>query len=318
MMARRRRPTAQYQAIQALKIARQERETRNAAFYAEAEAKRVGLDPTRFQPVTNGNYESIQDFVDAATNELVCDANKHHVADCLTHSQRWWYGAECDTGKDVVKKLHDGWPEGQKKLEALTAQLIEVQVHPKDRRRRRVRRDFGDSVDIHAIYRGNLDTAWEIAKRQEGCGPQHVDIFANMLCAGGDQADVLFWRGAAAIVLAEKLEAAGYMVRIVVGFGGKNGNYDKTSCRITVKAHDKPLDITSTASVIMPGFFRAIGHCWLASHARAPLDGYGISVDQGKIEEGELVLSHDVKNEGSARKWLERTVTDFNDGAMVI
>ena len=270
------------------------------------------------QEVHDGNYDSIQDFVDAATKELRNPRNSGHVHDCLddTHSVSW-FGADCRTGREVVKKIHDGWPEGQARLETLTAELVEVNVHPKDRRRRRVRCDFGDSVDIHAIYAGRIGEAWEVAKRKEGCGPQRVDILVNMLCAGAEQNDVLFWRGAAAIVLADKLEQAGYMVRLVVGFGGMNSNGDKTSCRITVKAHDKPLDITSTASVIMPGFFRGIGHCWLASHAGTALGSYGISVQQGRIEDGELVLSHDVRDEKTAREWLTRTVGDFNDGVML-
>jgi hypothetical protein len=246
--------------------------------------------------------------------------NQEHIDSCIKGNCGGggnWYGADCATGKDVIAKLHDGWPQGQKKLSKLMAELVQVEVHPKDRRRRRVRRDFGDSVDIHAIYSGHLDTAWEIAKRQEGCGPQRLDLFVNMICSGGESADVLFWRGAAAVVLADKLEAAGYMVRLVVGFGGRNSCDERASCRITVKDHDKPLDVSSTASVILPGFFRAIGHAWLAGHASERVYGVGISVGNGKSEEQEIVLSHDVRDATTARAWLGRMVDDVNAGVMV-
>ncbi len=270
-------------------------------------------------PVTDGRYDSIQEFIRAATTELVNTANRPHVVECIDScgGGASWYGAGCKTGKDVIRMLSDGWPEGRKRLAELTAELLQVEVHAKDRRRKRVRADFGDSVDIHAIYAGHLDSAWEIAKRRETFGPQHVDILANMICSGCENADVLFWRGAAAIVLADKLEAAGYTVRIVVGFGGRNDQGEQTSCRVTVKEHDKPLDIASTASVILPGFFRAIGHAWLAAHAGGALSSYGISVANGNAEDQELVLSHDVRNADTARKWLTRIVTDFNDGVMV-
>ena len=258
------------------------------------------------QKLGDAKYDSIVEFLDAANNDLVCKDNEN-MRDEYTNTGRHndgWYGAGCKTGHDVQRKLKEGWPEGRKQCEDMLAKFDTSSLVPVDRRRRQIKTDMGDNLDMQAVYLGNLDTCWSVAKRQYSSGPQRVDIVANMLCSVLNNPSVLFWRGVAAVVLADKLEAAGYMVRIVVGFGGLHG-CDEVSCRITVKDHGMPLDISTCAAVLMPGFFRAIGHGWIAGHKKTNCYSPGISVEQCKIEPGELVLSHSVNNEQTAMKWLQ-------------
>ncbi len=265
------------------------------------------------QKLDNGNYDSVIDFLNAANNECRNKENQGVVTEYTKTGDKFdWYGADCRTGNDVQQKLRDGWPQGRAKCEAMMDKIDTSNLVPQDRRRRQIRADMGDHIDMNMVYAGELDRAWTTAKRQLSSSPQRVDILANMLCSGADDESVLFWRGVAAIVLCDKLEAAGYMVRIVVGFGGTLWGNGKVSCRITVKDHGSPLDITTATSVIMPGFFRAIGHGWIAGHCEGKINNPGISVERGKIEPGELDLSHGVKSESSAIAWIKSQIDKLN------
>jgi hypothetical protein len=206
---------------------------------------------------------------------------------------------------DVIKLVSDGWPEGRESVAKLARKTSAIEIAPRDRRRRLSRSDMGDALDIHAVYRGQLDIAWIKARRQWSYGPQRVDILANMLCSGCDDSSVLQWRGAAAIALADKFEHAGYMVRIIVGFGGHTGpDRERISCRITVKGYDSPMNVSTAASVTLPGFFRAIGHGWNGGHVRARTYSAGMSVGQCDVESGEIMLSHEIYDERTAVQFI--------------
>jgi len=271
------------------------------------------------QKLDNGVYDSVVEFMSAVyTDKLVnpqnVDGRDHYAGNDCDH--RDWYGADCRTGKQVEQKLKEGWPEGRAKCEAMLAKIDTSSLTPIDRRRRFARSDQGDMVDMDYVYRGELDRAWHTTKRTPAYGPQKVDILANMLCHGGESADVLFWRGAAAVALADKLEEAGYMVRIVVGFGGEYQTSEKVSCRITVKEHGMPMDLATASAVTMPGFFRAMGHAWIAVKCEGRNHGSGISVKQCRYEEGELLLSHEVRDERTAMAWVKKQIDAINEAQM--
>lgn len=268
------------------------------------------------QPVTDGRYDTVADFLDAANNELRNPRNRE-VRDLFLHTQYrgGWYGAGCGNGDDVQKLLRDGWTEGRQRVDAFMAKLGDVEAMPLDIRRRITRCDFGDHLDIGDVYAGRMATAWTRARRKSAQGPKHVDLLANMICAAGDSAEVLFWRGAAAVALCDKLEAAGYMVRLVVGFGGPHPGGEEVSCRVTIKDHGLPMDIATASAVIMPGFFRAVGHGWIAGHAKYKDPKRGIHVRSCVREEGEIYLSHEVTDERTARRWVEGQIETVNKPA---
>lgn len=264
------------------------------------------------QEISNASYDSVIDFLNAANNDLRHkDSRSTRDEYTKTESRGRWYGADCDTGNDVQRKLRDGWQEGREKVENMLGKLDTSSLVPLDRKRRLVRSDMGDSIDMNRVYAGELDTAWTVAKRQSTRGPQRVDIVTNMICHGGEDSDVLFWRGACAIALSDKLESAGYMVRLIVGFGGEHDS-TKVSCRVTVKDHGMPLDISTVSSVIIPGFFRAIGHGWIAGHTPYKCSNPGIGVGLCKVEPGEIVLSHEIRNEQTAIAAAMKIIAKIN------
>jgi len=257
------------------------------------------------QPLNDGRYESVSEYIEAANTVCRNKKNAEMVRHFQSEDRGTWYGASCSTGKDVQRLVNEGWQAGRERVDSFLTKLEAIQLAPRDMRRRLTRGDAGDHLDIAAVYAGRHQSAWTRAKRRDGQGPQRVDIVANMLCAGADNSEVLFWRGAAAVALCDKLEAAGYMVRLIVGFGDRSGD---VSCRITVKNHDMPMDLATASSVILPGFFRSIGHQWIAAHNTHVASWGGISVGKCKLETGEIFLSHEVNNESSAKAKVESVI----------
>lgn len=273
------------------------------------------------QDFTNAQYDSIAAFCDAVELTPRVAANKtHHDHFLVDNRDSDWYGAGCHDGRAVLQAMRDGWTEGRDRMNQLRDKLTHIELTPRDRRRRIVRGPQGDTLDMFAVWAGRFDTCWKAPRRLPSYGPQRIDIVANMICSGGEHSDVLFYRGAAAAVLADMLEQAGYMVRLTVNFGGKakatKGESKSCSCRIVVKDHGQPFDVTSVSAVILPGFFRALGHAWIANHAPYERNMGGIAVGQGKVESHEILISHAVRDHATAVALIEDTLRAVNEGSL--
>src|SRR5436190_1223691 len=78
----------------------------------------------------------------------------------------------------------------------------------------------------------------------------------------------------------------------------------------------KPFDVTSASATILPGFFRALGHAWIASHCKGEMSPSGISVRQGNVKPDEILLSHEVYDHGTALAFVNKTIEKLNSGRM--
>jgi hypothetical protein len=166
-----------------------------------------------------------------------------------------WTGAPT---LDVLKeRLVKGWPEGVAKLEQITTKELSS---PKSVRRRRIRAEQGDEVDMQAVWRGDLGRAWTRTRRQSRVGTRSVSIIINLGAHCGVDSAKLFWRGASALKVAEQLTQAGYNVALYGAFGGQNvdlSGKQKIAQFIEIKSEDAPLDMDKLAALTaMPGFFR--------------------------------------------------------------
>lgn len=168
-----------------------------------------------------------------------------------------WFGAP--SFAEYRNRLENGWPEGVERLLKLSAREVAT---AQDVRRRRVRGDQGDELDMQAVYRGDLSRAWTRTRRMSRVHQRNV----NIICAVGDHANIsaetLFWRGAAALRLAVALDAAGFNVGIYAGEsgrqpGGFNGKKAEYAQFVEIKASDMPLDLSRLAALTcMSGYFR--------------------------------------------------------------
>lgn len=167
--------------------------------------------------------------------------------------ERWLGAPDFATLKS---RLETGWPEGVERLMRLAVREIEATSI----RRRRVRGDQGDEIDMQAVYRGDLSRAWTRTRRQNRTGTRQVNIVCNLGASASTDSAELFWRGASALRVAAALTEAGYTVGIYAGECGRDSDESGSvtvAQFVEIKAPDSPLDMSALAAITcMPGFFR--------------------------------------------------------------
>lgn len=170
-----------------------------------------------------------------------------------------WLGLpsyERATYAPLAAMVANGWTEGADKLSACIAST-DMPTMTNVRRRARWM-DQGDEIDMDSVRSGNLDTAWRAMNRRSVSSPPRVLLVLDSIANGGMDAERMFWRGAAACILSESMQAAGYVVTVVSAF---RGNED--ILRVIVKPPTAQMDLaTAAACLAWPGFFRYFGHLW--------------------------------------------------------
>ncbi|MDE2096368.1 MAG: hypothetical protein KGL39_03915 [Patescibacteria group bacterium] len=272
------------------------------------------------QSPANARYATVRDFIDACKAKAVNAANEPYRAAFIGTDMgagAGFLGADCKHGAAVLALIESGWDKGRDSVREAQAKVSKTDLVPLDRRRRLKRTDFGDTLHMHDVYAGRLNTAWTQARRKVTQGRQQVSICVNSVCSVMEAPEVLFWRGAAAVMLAELLDEFGYTSRIVVAFGGELlSDESKYSCRVTVKDFGMPLDISTASAILLPGFFRALGHAWMA--ATDPNECVvGMSLPgRPVIEPDEFFIGPDIRDEATARNWAEQAIKQVNSGGI--
>lgn len=165
--------------------------------------------------------------------------------------------------KELDGYVEDGWPEMERRMNAM---LKEIRPDPAElrpeinRKRRRVKRDFGNEVDIHAINQGRMDRAWDTTVVEEvpTVGNKLVHININLSASCGVAFDAGLWRGAAAMRVYDVLMRMGKSVAISGMYAAYLGYTDGTtgvvSCRL--KSYGEPLRADRLAAMVTLGFMR--------------------------------------------------------------
>ena len=227
-----------------------------------------------------------------------------------------WFGV--DSAATVASVLDEGWADGVKRLNDA---LGSVEVPPvRSIKRRRIRADEGDELNIHDVYAGDLDLAWRRIGKREKAGPRRITLVANIGALGDVTADELFWRGASMLKLADALTEAGYTVKIIAV-----SSADKISAdgfmdgwfQVTVKEFDQPLSVNSVASVIcLAGYFRTVVFCWRSTMQKQVSGGWGRTNHTRVLQRfhGQkdcIVVDTDICNAETAGAWILRTVQNL-------
>lgn len=225
---------------------------------------------------------------------------------------QYWYGvASLDKVKSIVSQQQ--WPEGAdrllKSLENLTPTL-----RPRSIKRQRRWAAQGDSVEMTRVWAGRLDVAWQHTQREQRTGAQRVLIVSDVTINCNISSEISFWRGAAAVKLADLVTEAGYAVQLDVAntayrytAGYPERNYVGF---VTVKPSTAPLDIVALASTVcLPGFFRYYLFRLETAVPHAVSSSLGQAVPLHQLMEmpaGAFVVTHDVVNAETARAWINR------------
>lgn len=259
-------------------------------------------------------YSSLHDFLAAAS---LPPRNKRNTefTDRADKGSRWgdaWTGGASNT-EAAVAAMSGQYDKGAAIIRRIETAAAKITLPPKaDLRRRRVRGDHGDDLDITAVYRGRLDIAWERTQRRPVTASAMVSIVVNMICSGDDDASVLSFRGAVGIVLAQLLERFGYRVRIVFAMGGRIvGAGEQFSVRAVLKDYSKPVNHEAIACATHPALFRVMGHRWMWAHANNEASHGGASVGAAIEEPNEIFISHEVRNERTAIAKIQNVIKEL-------
>lgn len=255
-------------------------------------------------------FESVEDFrrIGSAALPEHLEEQNEFVAKYFACRGTDWLGVK--SWDEFLKAERDGWTAGVKRAYEMLGELDLPNIQPVSIRRKMKRRDQGDELDIHRVYAGDLERAWTASER---AARSHVGGIINIAVNAGlnynQHADELFWRSAAAVVLADKLTEAGYNVGIDMVSGCEEPTYKitKSTISVSLKQPSDPLDIaTLTTALALSGFARLylIGmvHCLPGSI----YSGHGRSRDfpAEMLTHGTIICSFGVTDLQAAKKWL--------------
>lgn len=233
-----------------------------------------------------------------------------------------WLGAS--TARQAAQRVTQGWPEGADRALNLLASL-DVPP-PMDTKRRVTRSDQGDELDIHAVYKGQLDTAWSRRKRKQGRGPFIVRLVAQCNLLSSFTPEEMFWRGAAIIKAVEMLTTAGYSVEVLgVTASHSVGGIGDFCHTYPLKESKSPLDVAGLAGVVCnAGFHRLYGfRAYSAAAERKHSTGDASSDTSGRIydkyvkhEDGvpTFRVPYSTSTKRAVEAWLTELVTELETG----
>lgn len=272
--------------------------------------------------LVTGRYESVESFVEAVFGAPRAKGTRvvrdHEISWCGLDRERDNVG---DNASEAVRTLikRGGWAHGAELVSKIAAREASA---PVSTRRRNVRGDYGDEVDMQRVYAGRLDAAWSRPGRASCVSRRLFRIVVNCVARSGFDAERMAWRGVAALRLADLLSSAGYGVQIETGFNERSivqRDY-QYSLRVVTKRFEDPVDLQMlAATTALPGFFRALGHDWHAIASPVAMTGgtsYRVSdgeeliaeVQREREEDGvqSIVVLGNVDSEETATEWVEQ------------
>lgn len=205
-------------------------------------------------------HDSLADLLDAARRPSTKNlARWKGVERGMYGCGERWYGLP--TLEAVRRAVAEGWDDGVRRVEENFSQ-IEVDIASTSKRRRRRYADQGDELRMDRVWNGQIDRAWQRTFRENRSAPRNITLAVDLPISCNKHADDLFWKGAAALFLADRLTDAGFNVEVIAISSIRElietRGADENNCRaVRVKAADAPLDLGSlAASICLAGFWR--------------------------------------------------------------
>lgn len=230
-----------------------------------------------------------------------------------------WFGVPTYREADAICRS-GSWPAGLARMERELGGF-EAPAATSTKRRSEWS-DQGDALDIHRVYAGNLDRAWRRTARRAVRSSRNLVIIFPLSIPARGSADMLFWRGAAALKLTDLLTVAGYTVTLMGTEGtrghGVLGGPRAGHTSLIVKAAEAPLDVQSLiVAVAFPGFSRTVGFEATRSYPFEVSHGLGETIYDDRACIDALGLPHanvidglftQVHDRDTARAWIAARV----------
>lgn len=289
------------------------------------------LDPrlTALEPI---HFDSIAELASAPfrnpENARVCKCELGDVGSWVSQTD-WdmragrWLGTSSE--EEAARRVTHGWPEGADKvLSAMSSMQVPPPINIK---RRLVRDDHGDELDIHATYRGDFGTAWTSRRRRPTRSSTIVRVVAQCNLLAHTSFSELFWRGGAVLKLADALSEAGYNVEVVGAIASQDvrGWVGDWLVTFPLKESRNPMDSAQLAGVMCnAGFHRLIGfrlYFALATGSHgypgaARSDTSGHVIRRGNLgADGKPTFSvpYGIGNKQAAESWVSACITKLQE-----
>lgn len=166
-------------------------------------------------------------------------------------------------------------------------EFVEFQNTIQVKRRKRIKSSFGNELDIHKVYQGKIDTAWDstIIVKDESI----VNFITLCICVGQNW-DIpgidSIWTCAVALKIVDELELAGKNIKIIVFDVGKGVIREKqyTTVSSVVKDYKDRLAPTRLGAMTHLGFLRSFIFCGFAMSKYLCYEhlGHAVHMDGGK------------------------------------
>lgn len=213
------------------------------------------------------HFDSIVELLDYKCENTNASKFKEYIYGESSQSSSW-IGKTNSSNKDVINHALGGdskmCEDLLEKIAAFREQIGADRVDFHDSlpkiKRKRIKSDFGDSVDIHKVYQGQLDTAWDRMIRVESPKTSPLVTLCIDICGSSmENCTDSFWRAAVALHVSNELQSAGKSVKIVVAEcaeGAMRDTHKLLSNSIVIKDFNQQVAIERIAAMTHFGFLR--------------------------------------------------------------
>jgi hypothetical protein len=285
----------------------------------------------RFENIANGiggnmnceckRFDSLHEFFEAAP----ADRLERFIGD-VSRDVVDWVGRQIADRDELNRFSTAVWSEGMDMLDAARSRVDAANVPAPRNRRRRARFDEFDGDDICLDRLRDGAPFWRTTQRETTTGPTSITIAIEQGGPAYRSADELIWRGIAAIVLTELLEAAGYRVCLVTYNAGTEVYTDDSDAfySVELKRETDPLDVVTFVNALSGWAFRTVGIGVLgqSQSGRKVSSGCGvrrqIDAEQFATLHGSAadVLINNVWDEFAAVDLIEKTLERIQSGTL--
>lgn len=127
-----------------------------------------------------------------------------------------WYGTS--SFNDAVQLAEKGWPDGLQRMQALQSSLLSYQGS-KDRRFENAYSESGDEPDVSRYLAGESENMVHYEPQYVPAQGRVIKIVVCASVSSGISTEMIFMKGAAAVMLADLIERSGLRAEIWMGLG---------------------------------------------------------------------------------------------------
>jgi len=252
------------------------------------------------------------------STDVLANVLKHKG--CSSTYQAWeprviqregFIGRRFNTWNDVSQALGEAWENGLKIYESMMNELRDEKLpQPKAiKRQRRWSEDRGDELNIDRLLRGQAYL--EDSYRETRPGPVSVTIITDISTSAFVNHDKILWRGAAAVLLTELLERAGYRVELWAATHCLRAFHNGRSfgAAVRYKCAGDPLDVSTLINGVSGWCYRTMFFGTYCVSNSPPVTGLGVVTGFDRIvpyisQDKNVLVCKEVWNKTAAIQWV--------------